>query len=407
MEIKDCIHDSTKEVLTTIKKHTESANSEIKLTIKDAEMTLNKTFHDGTSKIMSAIESLHGHVNALTKNVPISGENVTKCHNADPYNDVCATPVSAGNSPQTIGADDTLSAGQIKRERSSSLNEMNSEDQTTQPKRLRSDEESDDNKDSNDYNEYASENGGSDIDEDDLPEKHKRIYAPHDYQKELAEKALLGQNTIICAETGTGKTWVALYIIDKHISQTSKGTRKVAFMARTSALIKQQYNLFRKYLPDCKTKLLTKDDKESRNVDAFISMQDIICFTPQILINALDSGNVQSLSKFSLLVFDECHNTRGDEPYAMLARKYLIEKQMHTVDGQTQLPQIVGLTASIGVGRSSTVDEAVDNILRVCALLDVIPPISTVVRSRESLKKWVITPKEGKIEDRYISYKFH
>lgn len=80
MEIKDCINDSTKEVLTTINKHTESANSEIKLTIKDAEMTLNKSLHDETSKIMSAIESLHGHINALPKNVPISGENVTKCH---------------------------------------------------------------------------------------------------------------------------------------------------------------------------------------------------------------------------------------------------------------------------------------------------------------------------------------
>ena len=74
------IHDYTTEVLTTIKKHTESANSEIKLTIKDAEMTLNKSIHDETSKIMSAIESLPGHDNALTKNVPISGENVTKYH---------------------------------------------------------------------------------------------------------------------------------------------------------------------------------------------------------------------------------------------------------------------------------------------------------------------------------------
>ena len=78
-------------------------------------------------------------------------------------------------------------------------------------------------------------------------------------------------------------------------------------------------------------------------VDAFIPTNDIICFTPQILVNSLDSGNISSLSKFSLLVFDECHHTRGDEPYARLARKYLVEK----ANGQKELPQVCRMFQNI------------------------------------------------------------
>lgn len=43
------------------------------------------------------------------------------------------------------------------------------------------------------------------------------------YQMELAEKAVQGQNTIISAETGTGKTWVALHIVEKHLSKPDNG----------------------------------------------------------------------------------------------------------------------------------------------------------------------------------------
>lgn len=213
------------------------------------------------------------------------------------------------------------------------------------------------------------------------------------YQLELAENAVLGRNTIVCAETGSGKTWVALHIIQKHLQKASNGPKKVVFMARTGALIKQQADRFKAYLPEYQTKLITGEDEESRMLNMFLKDNDILCFTPQILVNNLEEKVIKSLSEFSLLILDECHHTRGDGPYNILMRKYLVEKS----ETGKEMPQVVGLTASIGVGRSRTDVEAVEYILRVCACLDV-RLISTVERNIEELRKHTNMPDEETIQ---------
>mgnify|MGYP003692165357 CR=1 FL=1 len=47
------------------------------------------------------------------------------------------------------------------------------------------------------------------------------------YQTELAESAISGHNTIICAQTGTGKTWVALHITKEHLQKNPEGEKKI------------------------------------------------------------------------------------------------------------------------------------------------------------------------------------
>ena len=53
-----------------------------------------------------------------------------------------------------------------------------------------------------------------------------------EYQKELAEPAIQGKNTIICAPTNSGKTYVAIEIAKKHLERLNSddeksGTREV------------------------------------------------------------------------------------------------------------------------------------------------------------------------------------
>jgi len=43
-----------------------------------------------------------------------------------------------------------------------------------------------------------------------------------EYQKELAEPAIQGKNTIICAPTNSGKTYVAIEIAKRHLDSFSK-----------------------------------------------------------------------------------------------------------------------------------------------------------------------------------------
>ncbi|XP_053406425.1 uncharacterized protein LOC123546678 [Mercenaria mercenaria] len=210
------------------------------------------------------------------------------------------------------------------------------------------------------------------------------------YQLELAENAILGRNTIICAETGSGKPLVALHIIQKHLQQTGKGPRKVVFMANTGVLTKQQSDMFQAYLPAFKTKLITEDDDGSRMVNVFVENYDILCLTPQILVNNLEDKVIKSLSEFSLFILDECHRTIVEGPYSLLMRKYMVEKNQTG----NEMPQVVGLTASIGVDKSRTDQEAVEYILRVCACLDV-RLLSTVERNLTELKKHINMPDEG------------
>ncbi|WAR20832.1 DDX58-like protein [Mya arenaria] len=171
---------------------------------------------------------------------------------------------------------------------------------------------------------------------------------------------------------------------DSEYQDDFQRTRKVVVMARTGILIRQQFDRFKKCFPKYNTKFISGGEDESAMLHVFVEDVDILCFTPQILVNNLQNGNIPSLAVFSLLIFDECHHTKGSGAYGELARWYLTEK----FDRVAGLPQIVGLTASIGVGNSKNEEDAVEYITKVCAALDV-KRLSTVERCRTSFEKHV------------------
>ncbi|KAM4052861.1 antiviral innate immune response receptor RIG-I [Anomaloglossus baeobatrachus] len=213
------------------------------------------------------------------------------------------------------------------------------------------------------------------------------------YQEELAQPAYTGKNTIICAPTGSGKTFVALSICDHHLKSLPQGQKgKVVFMATKVPVYEQQKSVFCRYFENTGYTVVGVSGEETENapVGMIIEDSDIIILTPQILVNCLNAGSVPSLSIFTLLIFDECHNTIGHHPYNVLMFHYL-DLKLGCPDQKR--PQIIGLTASVGTGKSRNRLETMTYISRLCANLD-IEEISTVKENTEELERVVYKPQK-------------
>ncbi|ESO99044.1 hypothetical protein LOTGIDRAFT_142329 [Lottia gigantea] len=217
------------------------------------------------------------------------------------------------------------------------------------------------------------------VEKDELPMR--------EYQYELSQVATNGENTIICAPTGSGKTRVALYIVRDHLSKTfDHGTCKIS----GSLIIIYRHGQDFLCLQVCH---VTGESELSMQLHTVFDFYDIFVLTPQILDNHLKDGRIKSLSEFSLLILDECHHTRKGEPYNNLMKKYLKAKKARE-DG---LPQIIGLTASLGVEKATTVGEATISILKLCANLDV-RKLSTVTVYKDELERTVPKPDERRVK---------
>ncbi|XP_020611575.1 probable ATP-dependent RNA helicase DDX58 [Orbicella faveolata] len=127
---------------------------------------------------------------------------------------------------------------------------------------------------------------------------------------------------------------------------------------------------------------------QEKLLDEIIQENDVIVLTAQILVDALKSRRV-AINDFSLLIFDECHHTDKGHPYNDIMLNYL-EIKFPFRGGRNKavkerLPQIIGLTASLGVGKARNKNEAQEHILQLCANLDC-SVIVTVEKYKKDLK---------------------
>ncbi|NXA89289.1 DDX58 helicase, partial [Melanocharis versteri] len=216
------------------------------------------------------------------------------------------------------------------------------------------------------------------------------VYEPkkaRSYQIELAQPAIDGKNTLICAPTGSGKTFVALLICEHHLQNVPSGRKaKVVFLATKVPVYEQQKNVFRQHFERSGYSVqgICGETVANISVENVIQDSDIIVLTPQILVNSMEKGILSSLSIFTLMIFDECHNTTGNHPYNMLMTRYLDQKFDSSAN---QLPQIVGLTASVGVGNAKSIQETVEHVCTLCSYLD-IQAISTVRENKQDLQRF-------------------
>ncbi|CAJ0601549.1 unnamed protein product [Cylicocyclus nassatus] len=218
------------------------------------------------------------------------------------------------------------------------------------------------------------------------------------YQKELCERALTGENAIIAAPTGSGKTIVAAYIIKSHFNAWTNTERsaKVLFLTPNTVILQQQAGSLQKFLGH-RYEVLAAQGSDNIPLRQVISAKDVLVATPQLIVNLLneDFSNeleevVQSpfdLTTFTMLVLDECHRTVKNSSYAVLMRFYHRLKFSKRMKPGYSLPQVIGLTASLGVGGASNEADAVNHVVRLCASLDCVA-ISTVRINNEELRKY-------------------
>lgn len=183
---------------------------------------------------------------------------------------------------------------------------------------------------------------------------------PRNYQSELASEAINGANTIICAPTGSGKTLTAALVYEERKKRkVDSEPFKALFVVCLRSLVTQQKDSLSKYLPNVGSL------GEGQYLEDFLKKYDIVVVTAQIVVNALRNNDVK-LEKLGLIVFDECHHANLEHPYNQLMKFY----HKKNMDGCKQLPQILGLTASLGVGDATSISGARDHYIKICANLD-------------------------------------
>ena len=199
------------------------------------------------------------------------------------------------------------------------------------------------------------------------------VLTPRNYQWELAAPGLNGENYICVAPTGTGKTLVAAMVIADHL-QKNKGKENchVVFIVTTRALAEQQTIKIKEYIPQVKVDVYS-GDSDNMVADSLKENNVSVC-TAGKLLGEIRQQKVK-FSQLSMMVFDECHNTRKSHPYAELMKMYLERRE----EGEFCI-QVIGMTASPGAGDNPSLDErkTIDHLLRLTALLDARGGIKTV-----------------------------
>ncbi|XP_077989177.1 ATP-dependent RNA helicase DHX58-like isoform X2 [Glandiceps talaboti] len=242
----------------------------------------------------------------------------------------------------------------------------------------------------------------------------------HEYQKELVAPALeisevnhqdidICKNVIICAPTGSGKTITAIEIMKRHLEKVVTGQRKnrIVFLVNQRPLVDQQERAFKKYLEveplNAKIIQLTGETTHISLNEVVEHGYDVIVLTAQVLENALKDNVIRSLSVFTMLIFDECHHTQKKEVFNMIMGRYC---DMKVEKPEAPRPQVIGLTASLGVGKATSDSTAENHILQMCANLDA-EVLSIVVENKNELMKYAPVVDEdsinvaGRVKDVY------
>uniref|UniRef100_A0A8C3QIT6 ribonuclease III n=1 Tax=Cyanoderma ruficeps TaxID=181631 RepID=A0A8C3QIT6_9PASS len=176
---------------------------------------------------------------------------------------------------------------------------------------------------------------------------HDNIYTPRKYQVELLEAAL-DHNTIVCLNTGSGKTFIAV-LLTKELSYQIRGDfnkngKRTVFLVNSANQVAQQVSAVRTHsdlkVGEYSSLEITESWTKEKWSQEF-SKHQVLVMTCHVALTVLRNEYL-SLSSINLLVFDECHLAIQDHPYSEI---------MKICEDYPSCPRILGLTASILNGK--------------------------------------------------------
>ncbi|KAI3877798.1 hypothetical protein MKW92_013413 [Papaver armeniacum] len=206
------------------------------------------------------------------------------------------------------------------------------------------------------------------------------------YQRKVFEVAVK-RNTIAVLDTGSGKTMIAVMLI-QHIGLNNQEGKLMIFLAPTVHLVTQQAEVLR-----INTDFKVEEYYGAKGVDVWTAehwenerkKNDVMVMTPQILLDAMRKAFL-SLDNVCLLVFDECHRTTGNHAYAKIMKEFYHRS--------ANKPKIFGMTASpVTKKGNSSAENCNDQMASLESVLD--SKIYTV-EDRNEVELFVPSAKEIK-----------
>lgn len=205
-----------------------------------------------------------------------------------------------------------------------------------------------------------------------------------EYQKELANPGINGENYIVIAPTGSGKTLVAALVISDHLQKNQQcKSCHVVFVVNTKPLAEQQKLELEDLIPKAQVEVFSGD--YSTSVADSIKVNNISVCTAGKFREDIRKGSVK-FDELSLLIFDECHHaSQKGHDYARLLEHYLEQKKKGLQNG---LPQVIGMTASPGAGGSDLDEEkCIDHLVKLAAFMNATHGYHMVTKNQEELDK--------------------
>lgn len=203
------------------------------------------------------------------------------------------------------------------------------------------------------------------------------------------------QNSILYLPTGSGKTLLALAVIN-HFSDELKrpvkaGGRRSLFLVNTVCLGSQITEEVRKNLGfevACWTSESNKKSWSKEKFRAEFDKHQVIVATAQLFLDAVKHSFI-SIDQINVIIFDECHHGRMNHPYHELMKQFqYIDVKKH--------PKIIGLSGML-IGISSKMKE--DDVEKELQALEstFLSTIVTVNRMQEykNVLLYSTNPKEG------------